>query len=148
MSRPSAFDARLAEIDRRLRTIQSGLAPAAPSAAGPLAFPGPTLVPPPAPPPDRDSPSRADAVDLIAALRDLVARQERWLTSARELLAAVDGAPAPASVSAGPFDSIEALRRFEGSLAALPEVRQVALREYAGDDRAVIDVHLFGPPIS
>jgi hypothetical protein len=148
MSPPSAFDARLAEIDRRLRTIQSGLQPAARSAAQPLAFPGPTLVPPPAAASDRDSPSRADAADLIAALRDLVAGQERWLASARELLADYDGAPAPVGVSAGPFAGIEALRRFEGSLAALPEVRQVALREYAGDDRAVIDVHLFGPPIS
>jgi hypothetical protein len=148
MSHPSAFDARLAEIDRRLRTIQSGLEPAPRSAAEPLAFPGPTLVPPPGAPPDRDSPSRADAADLIAALRDLVARQERWLTSARELLAAYDGAPAPVGVSAGPFASIEALRHFEASVAALPEVRQVALREYAGDDRAVIDVDLFGPPIS
>ena len=49
------------------------------------------------------------------------------------------------SVSAGPFASTEALRRFEESLAALPGVRQVVLREYVGDDRAVVDVHLLGP---
>ena len=187
MPEPSALDARLAEIDRRLRTIQSGLEPAAHPPAEPFLFPGPTLVPPPPPPatappgpatatatappgpatappapgpasvtpapaldppPAHDSLPAHDPGDLIAALRDLVAGQERWLASARELLAAGDGAPAPVRVSAGPFAGTEALRRFERSLAALPEVRHVALREYAGEDRAIVDVDLFEPPIS
>jgi hypothetical protein len=146
MPEPSALDARLAEIDRRLRTIQSGLAPAA---EAPLAFPGPTLVPSPATVPEaRPSPGAADAADLVVQLRDLVAGQERWLASARELLAAHDGTAAPVGVSAGPFTGTEALRRFEQALASLPGVRQVTLREYAGEDRAVLDVHLSGPPIS
>jgi succinyl-CoA synthetase alpha subunit len=150
MPEPSALDVRLAEIDRRLRTIQSGLAPAAEVPSAPLAFPGPTLVPPPATVPEsRPSPgAAADADYLIAQLRDLVAGQQRWLASARELLAAHDGAPAAVGVSAGPFTGTEALRRFEQALASLPGVRDVTLREYAGEDRAVLDVHLFGPPIS
>jgi len=152
--RPSALDAHLAEIDRRLRTIQSGLEPAAHADPEPRAFPGPTLVPPPspspspAPPPDPAATRDGEAGDLVAHLRDLVAGQERWLASARELLAAYDAASGPVSVSAGPFAGIAALRRFESALAALPEVRRVTVREYVGDDRAVVDVHLSAPPIS
>jgi hypothetical protein len=196
MPEPSPLDARLAEIDRRLRTIQSGLAPAPQSAAPPSSFTGPTLVPPPGPPeppeppgpsgrppgppsPERHFPPATDASELLAQLRELVAAQERWLASARELLAAHDMLPAavpppppaagqprppaaassalpaaapsaprvpgPVSVSAGPFASTEALKRFERALLLLPEVRQVVVREYASDDRAVVDVHLFEP---
>jgi hypothetical protein len=162
MPEPSILDARLAEIDRRLRTIQSELAPAPESAAPPTPFPGPTLVPS-ADPPDAAS-------ELMAQLRQLVAAQERWLASAREVLAADDRSavavsrPAPAAVppasgpraaaswaepvvgvSAGPFAGTEALRRFELAVSSLPEVREVVLREYTGDDRVVVDVHLFEP---
>ena len=49
------------------------------------------------------------------------------------------------SVSAGPFASTEALRRFERSLQTLPEVRSVTVREYEGADRAIVDVHLSEP---
>jgi hypothetical protein len=30
-------------------------------------------------------------------------------------------------------------------LAQIPEVREVAIRGYEGDDRAIVDVQLFGP---
>jgi len=100
-----------------------------------------------------------DALELMAQLRQLVGAQERWLASARALLDAHDlpsaagqslrpaAAPStgPVGVSAGPFASTEALRRFERALSSLPEVREVVLREYAGDDRVVVDVHLSGP---
>jgi hypothetical protein len=196
MPEPSILDARLAEIDRRLKTIQSGLAPAPEaaepsespespespeSAEPPSSFPAPALVPSPDSPdsveqsgpaeptrsPSPPEPAGAaphprpapDAPALMAELRGLVAAQERWLASARELLAADDLAPAagqprrpaaaavtgPVGVSAGPFASTEALRRFERALSSLPDVREVVLREYAGGDRVVIDVHLFGP---
>jgi hypothetical protein len=100
----------------------------------------------------RQFPPVADATELAAQLRELVAAQERWLAAARDLLAAHEIAPAavpppppfagPLGVSAGPFAGTEALRRFERALAALPEVREVVLREYAGDDHVVVDVHL------
>jgi len=183
MPERSILDARLAEIDRRLRTIQSELAPAPESAGRPSSFPAPTLVPPPDSPrsglseppgpprpPTPESPPAppgpgshlqpaSDAQELVAQLRQLVAAQERWLAWARELLVAHDLPPAagqafrpsavpatgPVGVSAGPFSSTEALRRFERALSSLPEVRDVVRREYAGDDRVVVDVHLFGP---
>jgi hypothetical protein len=56
-----------------------------------------------------------------------------------------EGGP-PASltltISAGPFPSIEALRAFEHELARLPGVRDVEVRGYEGDDRALIEVLL------
>jgi hypothetical protein len=103
----------------------------------------------------RRSDPGAGAAALIARLRELVAVQERWLTSVRELLADHDKLPPPVvlptrsaaaiGVSAGPFTGIEALRRFERALSSLPQVREVVLREYAGDDGAVVDVHLYEP---
>ena len=56
-----------------------------------------------------------------------------------------EGPEPVAGVSAGPFASLDALRRFERTLAALPEVREVVLREYAGEDRAVLEVRLREP---
>ncbi|MGH2873944.1 MAG: hypothetical protein ACRDL5_15970 [Solirubrobacteraceae bacterium] len=90
MPEPSLIDAHLAEIDRRLRVIQSGLEPQARA-----------TVPPPA---------VASAV----------------LTA----------------VSAGPFDGLGALARFERALSELPGVLRVRLREYEGADRAVYEVLL------
>ena len=91
-------------------------------------------------------------------LRALIREHERLLATAREMLSRIEGAAPsrvrppetdlPISVSAGPFHGTEALRRFERALVALPEVREVVVREYAGDDRAVVEVHLFAPPIS
>jgi hypothetical protein len=157
MPERSILDARLAEIDRRLRTIQSGLAPAAESPPPPLSFPSPTLVPP-----AEAASRRHGAADMATALRELIAGHERLLAAARELLSSFEsepeqaGAPQPVpsrarepvpavSVAAGPFPNTEALRRFETSLASLSEVRDVVVREYVGEDRAVVDVHLFTP---
>ena len=137
MAEKSILDARLAEIDRRLRTIQSGLAPATEVGAEPR-DPEPVVPPEAAPVPKRlaDVPAPSEAADLVAQLRALVEAHERLLTSAQ---------PAPeqtVGVSAGPFEDVEALRRFERSLRALPEVRDVTVREYEGADRVIVDVYL------
>ena len=148
MPEKSILDARLAEIDRRLRTIQSGLAPTV--EADPAQSPSMARVVPPdaAPVPKRlsDAPDR-QAAELVAQLRALVDAHERLLASERDRLegrAPVAG-DSWVSVSAGPFAGTEALRRFEGSLRALPEVGEVVLREFEGENRAVIDVHLAEP---
>jgi hypothetical protein len=124
----STLDAHLAEIDRRLRTIQSGLAPTEPV---------PVVPPEAAPVPQRlsDAPPERQALELVAELRALVDAHERLLASTRSSV----------SVSVGPFAGTEALRHFEGSLRALPEVRDVAVREFEGSDRAIIDVLLAEP---
>ena len=170
MPEKSILDARLAEIDRRLRKIQSGLAPATqPEGASPgareakaeppdlepgrspepLASPEPVVPPEAAPVPKRlaDAPAASDAADLVAQLRALLEAHERLLASTGDVLVS-RAAPAPeqaVGVSAGPFENIEALRRFEHSLRALPEVRAVTVREYEGADRVILDVHLATP---
>ncbi|HEY2260214.1 MAG TPA: hypothetical protein VGH45_10905 [Solirubrobacteraceae bacterium] len=163
----SLIDARLAEIDRRLGAIQSGL-----EAADPADLPVGSQTPEkPQPPeaPGAELPPRVDvdlvpdAVDpsqradtLIAELRQLAAAHQRVLESTQELLAAYERAltslrPQDAqpvrefSVSAGPFHSTEALRGFEQTLAKIPAVRDVAVRGYEGGDRAIVDVHLIDP---
>jgi hypothetical protein len=168
----SILDARLAEIDRRLSTIQTGLAddisaqgreephgePAAELRSDPLPprvdvpeTPPPSTPAPPARPPDAAPP-------LVDQLRALVDAQERVLRRTQELLSAYErilarlpatppDAPAVRefSVSAGPFSSTEALRGFEQTLEKIPEVREVSVRGYEGEDRAIVDVHLFEP---
>ena len=170
MPEKSILDMRLAEIDRRLQTIQSGLEPAAQAAragradppeqatvippdaapapvAPPHAAPAPVVPPDAAPAPKRLSGEPGALDGLVAQLTTLVEAHERLLASAREL--SERRAPADAgawvSVSAGPFDSTEALRRFERALRTLPEVRSASVREYEGADRAILDVHLFEP---
>jgi hypothetical protein len=49
------------------------------------------------------------------------------------------------TVAAGPFASTESLRKFERMLAAIPDVRDVAIRGYEGEDRAIVDVRLNEP---
>ena len=136
--------ARLAEIDRRLRTIQGGLEPAADAAPAPQA---PVIPPDAAPVPKRLSAQDRQVSDLVARLAALVEAQERLLASTRDLTHRSDqaGGGPSVSVSAGPFDGTGALRRFERSLQALPEVRSATVREYEGADRAIVDVHLFEP---
>jgi hypothetical protein len=149
MPEKSMLDARLAEIDRRLRMIQSGLEPA-PDA---VRDPEPQVIEPPVVPPDaapvpkRLSSQDRQVGDLVARLTALVDAQERLLASTRQLTDRRDpaGAGSWVSVSTGPFDSTDALRRFERSLQALPEVRSATVREYEGADRAIVDVHLFEP---
>jgi hypothetical protein len=165
MPEKSTLDARLAEIDRRLRAIQSGLAPAAQAATAQRESHPPLIPPDAAPAPKRLSdvsgrdpaaPSPAPAAapaapadldqvrDLVARLTVLLERHERLLSRSRELLGYRQSAGAVPSVSlsAGPFASTEALRRFERSLQGLPEVRSAVVREYEGADRAIVDVHL------
>jgi hypothetical protein len=165
----SILDARLAEIDRRLSSIQTGLAddisaqrheepreePVARSPSNPLP-PRVEVSETPAPPPPPQPPDPTPP--LVQQLRELVDAQGRVLQRTQELLSAYErilsrlpAAPpdAPAvrefSVSAGPFSSTEALRGFEQTLEKIPEVREVSVRGYEGEDRAIVDVHLFEP---
>jgi hypothetical protein len=199
MPEQSILDARLAEIDRRLRTIQSGLLltedPVTPEGEAPVAdrtgaapasvtsirdprMSRPAAAAAPPGPPSRDD-DLADAGRLVAQLQELAAAHERLVASSRELLtgfadalattgagtpdpvagprpaasasagpvvaASAPGLPPAVSVTAGPFADSAALRRFERSLSALPEVRDVSVREYIGADRVVVEVHLSSP---
>jgi hypothetical protein len=125
----SILDARLAEIDDRLRTIQDGLTDERPARepARPV------------------RPAPADGV--LDELRGLVETQERLLHSVRKLLRAHEPAagpddPARLGLSVGPLHSPEQLRAFESVLVDLPAVDAVQLRGYEGGDRAVLDVQL------
>jgi hypothetical protein len=155
----SILDARLAEIDRRLHSIQTGLVEDEPRVRPPrlpppVAVPGdrPRSAPPPLPPADAHS-----AAELLIRLREVTAEQEDLLASMRRLLGTLQRvATTPAtpageaaatarqavSISAGPFASTEALRAFRTALEALPGVRRVELRGFEGVDRAVLEVHL------
>ncbi|MGI8712753.1 MAG: hypothetical protein ACR2NR_06120 [Solirubrobacteraceae bacterium] len=173
MPEPSILDARLAEIDRRLRLIQSGLEPVpdhpddARSALEPPdpLHPAPTH-PEPAPlrsgwepsplrsaPPPAESAVTIDAevTALAARLRELTAVQERLVAATQDLLVehtdVLSRAVTTLDVCAGPFADTGSLQEFQRALADLPQVRDVAVREYAGAQRAVLDVHLW-PPIS
>src|ERR1700761_8299817 len=89
MPQDSILDARLAEIDRRLRTIQSGRAAEAPVPAAE-----------PETPPIASSPALrdelAEAERLVARLHELSAAHERLLASSRELLSTFSDALANA----------------------------------------------------
>jgi hypothetical protein len=159
----SILDARLAEIDRRLHSIQSGLVEDEPRGRPPrlpppIAVPGdgPRAAPPPLSPPLPPADAHS-AAELLIRLREVTAEQEDLLGSMRRLLgtlqrvattpavtaAAAPGAPRQSvSISAGPFASTEALRGFRTALEALPGVRRVELRGFEGVDRAVLEVHL------
>ena len=147
MPEKSILDARLAEIDRRLRTIQSGLEPAVAAAQAERAGQAPVVPPEAAPVPKRLTGDVRGIDELLGRLTALVDAHERLLASAQALVDRREPAAAGSvvSVSAGPFDSTQALRRFERSLLALPEVRSAVVREYEGADRAVVDVLLSEP---
>lgn len=150
----SILDARLAEIDDRLRTIQGGLtdeSPAPEPAAWPvrLASADDVLAEDALADEARGDDVLADDVladDVLADLRALAATQERLLHSVRELLRAHEPAAASADpglgLSIGPLRSPEELRAFESALADLPAVDAVQLRGYEGGDRAVLEVQL------
>jgi hypothetical protein len=165
------LDARLLEIDRRLAEIQADLGPAK-SSQQREPEPEPKREPDPEPdhaaetkdpdrPPERSGPL-ADVLqnaarprtepderlgrrieqlvelhmDLLASMRDVAAGFQRAFA---EVPRSPEG---EVTVSAGPFPRLEAVHEFERSLAELPDVKGVALRGYAGSDRAVIDVQL------
>ena len=46
------------------------------------------------------------------------------------------------TVSAGPFTTTGALREFEQRLSGISGVREVTVRSYEGEDRAIVDVRL------
>jgi hypothetical protein len=177
MPEPSILDARLAEIDRRLRMIQSGLEPVRAAADDPVAerprrgeslpsapLPSMSLVArrlapsPPSPPPvtadRRDPPVTADRRDeeisvLTARLSELTAAHERLLATSQELLVEQADRLARAmpavSVAAGPFTDTRALQEFQQAVTGLPQVREVAVREYVGSESVILDVQLHAP---
>jgi hypothetical protein len=168
---PGELDSRLAEFDRRLREIQAELlAEEAPGIApSPGVAPPPGVATPPEP--DRSPPQPRRAVtqgragplaELLAHLRtapdgyrsDLGDLRE-LVTSVRALLGGIEavlvrietgdhpGAETDeATIAAGPFTTIEAVREFEREVAALPGVQDAAVRGYEGAARAIIDVRL------
>lgn len=170
MSEPSILDARLAEIDRRLRMIQSGLepvrtaaddsvaeppAPALPDPLQPPPLPPMSLIarrltpPTPSPPPAPvDSRDERIAV-LTARLSELTSTHERLLATTQDLLieqADVLARATPAvSVAAGPFTDTRALREFQHAVSGLPQVREVAVREFVGSEGVILDVQLDAP---
>lgn len=170
MPEPSILDARLAEIDRRLRMIQSGLEPVREASADPVAEPPmsdplqpPPLAPPSliarrlTPPPPSPSPRPADSRDeeiavLTARLSELTAAHERLLATSQELLAEqadmLARATPAVSLAAGPFTDTRALQGFQHAVSGLPQVREVAVREYVGSEGVILDVQLHAPPIS
>ncbi len=99
--------------------------------------------------------AREAAIENVEELRGLAAAHGRLLESLQRLVGSYERTltqsdqpqPAPAhptqfSVSAGPFASTEALHGFERTLAQIPQVRDVRVRGYEGEDRAIVDVHL------
>jgi erythromycin esterase-like protein len=166
MPEPSILDARLAEIDRRLRMIQSGLEPVRDEHDGRAAPEPPALdplepvqrAPVPenplraarVPPPPGHAGSRDEEVAaLTARLSELTTAHERLLATTQNLLieqADMLARAAPSvSVTAGPFTDMTALQEFRNALAELPQVREVTVREYVGSEGAVLDVHLRTP---
>lgn len=169
MHEPSILDVRLAEIDRRLRMIQSGLEPVrdAPGDA-PAEPPSPTmpdpLQPPPTPPasliarrlapppPAVPADTRDEEIAVLTArLSELTTAHERLLVTTQDLLseqAEMLARATPAvSVAASPFTDTRALQEFQHAVSGLPQVREVAIREYVGSEGVILDVHL-DPPIS
>ncbi len=130
--------------------------PPVPDPAPPPPVPDP-VPPPPIPEPALDSSRQLQvlaelAAGLLASMRELLAGYERVLTppTPTPTPARAPATPPPraradaphATISAGPFPSIEALRNFETAVSSLPGVRDVAVQAYEGTDRAIIDVRL------
>jgi hypothetical protein len=157
----SLLDERLAEIDERLRSLQSGLEPVddAPADTGPPEPPRTPLHPVPPPTPlyasasaeaagsDRQQPAGSERI--ISQLRELGDAHERLLDLHRdllsqyaELLAQRAAATASMSVTAGPFADGDAVRAFERGLRGLPGVSATTTREYLAGDRVAFDVRI------
>jgi outer membrane biosynthesis protein TonB len=168
----STLGAHLAEMDRMLRDAQAELVPDAPAAAipdppvpappappepvpppirepPPPPDPGPPPIPEPPPPPDPGPPPIPEPALDIKTVADL---SERLIASMRELLDGYEHVltlpqrrradAAQVTMSAGPFTSTEALHEFEEALVRVRGVRDVVVRGYEGNDRAIIDVRL------
>jgi hypothetical protein len=171
-ARLAEFDRRLREIQAELLADEIPPAQTledTPTSTDPSSRPDPVLAP--LPQPDRSSPQQPRAVtqgragplaELLAQLRtapgdsrsDLGDLRE-LVSSVRELLGGIEavlvrieagdhpGADTDeATIAAGPFTTIEAVRAFEREVAALPGVRDAAVRGYEGAARAIIDVRL------
>ena len=117
-----------------------------PPAAGP---PPPAAGPPPpaaGPPPRAPAPPAADDPELLGGLYvNLLASARRLVDGYEAALRELRGLAPPTeevAVSAGPFESTSSLRDFERELAALPGVREVAVRGYQAGDRAILEVQL------
>jgi hypothetical protein len=151
MPEPSILDARLAEIDRRLRTIQSDLAPVPdaepteePVVDEPVAErdPEPLRLVEPAEP--ADSGRAAQLAELLEAHERLLELHRELLSQYAEVLERRAAESATVAVTAGPFTTAGTVREFERALASLPGVSAVTVREYLGDDRVQVDVRLAG----
>jgi hypothetical protein len=144
-------------LDQLLRDVQAELVPGAeiPDPAPPPPIPEPPPAPPvpeppPVPGPAIESSRPTDPLPglvaaLLASMRELLAGYEHVLTPSPAPAtrpAAARQPPPHATISAGPFASIEAVRSFETAVSNLPGVRDVAMRAYEGTDRALIDVRL------
>jgi hypothetical protein len=83
---------------------------------------------------------------LVSAMRDLL---DAYGWTLEQLPASPDpqpaGEPPPAAMSVGPFADTAAVHAFEQELLRLPGVREVTLRGYEGENRAMFDVQLAGP---
>jgi hypothetical protein len=141
----SILDARLAEIDRRLSNIQSGLDDEELQHPPRQRPDGPPFPPPETP--DRERIARLERLareqeEVLSKLNDLVRVFERLSIPAATQAAGATSSAGPVSVSAGPFTSTAALHAFEQQLRSLPGVRAVEVRGFEGADRAVLEVHL------
>ena len=116
--------------------------PPPPPPAEPPAVPEPPPIPAPALDPRHQVEALTELSErLVASMRELLVGYERVLAPASGRRAE-PAAPAPVTLLAGPFASIEALREFEAGLSHLHGVREVTVRGYEGTDRAIIDVRL------
>jgi hypothetical protein len=80
-----------------------------------------------------------------ASIADLAARLDhidRALGEIQDMLMSGGSAGTELGLTAGPFASNEAVRRFERALGQMPEVTAVTLTGYDGGTRAVFDVWL------
>src|SRR5207302_7991958 len=80
---------------------------------------------------------------LLSATSDLLEAYQRILTQMpRSESPPLSIGPAEMTLSAGPFETTEAVRSFERTLSELPEVLDVAVRGYERGNRVLIEVRL------
>ncbi len=169
-ARLAEFDRRLREIQAEL--LSEDVEPAATSPIAETAPDEPTPLEPAAPsdpvapsrPPAVTHGRTGPLAELLAQLRAApdgyrseLGDLRELVSSVRELLGGIEtalvrlesGETAPgraeaeeATIAAGPFTTIEAVRAFEREVAALPGVQDAAVRGYEGAARAIIDVRL------